>query len=600
MKPKFVCLLLCLFATTGYAFGGEKPWIEVRSPHFRVLTNAGGGEAREVAREFEEFRALMAIRYPTFRLESGAPLLIFAARDEETAKALNPNLWKTKGEKYASYYSHSWEKQYAMLRLDTWVRESQVNVFYDYAQMLLSLNTRWVPTWLSVGFDEFYSFTRYQENQALIGAPSERLLLLKLLARPTIPVEVMLDVNTRSPYMHDETEVYRFRAEAWALFHYLTLGPDMEDGKKLDQFFGKLQDGADQKTAFQQVFGSFKSVDAALQKYVERFTMRSLIVKNPPRFNEKDFSTRTMTMAETQAELGGYHLWSRDWDNARDYVRDALNNDPNLGLAHEEQGFLYLYDGKDAEALKEFTEALAKDKSLYLSQFFKTMMSSQATSDARADQSIFRQGLTDTLNLNLQFAPAFIQLSWLAVRQNDLKTALNYATRAEALEPSRAGYHTYTGQILFRMGRYQEAAEHARYVAQRWLTTDHNEAVDLWNSIPATQRPAGETLVEDRPKDTERAEGVMKEATCGDRKQWSLTIAQGDRSVSFRQAEKFRWGFSDTFWYGQNHIRICHGLEGKRTIAYYKPSSSKDSAGDAVEVEVRNELPAPPAKSPAD
>jgi hypothetical protein len=101
----------------------------------------------------------MAIRYPTLRLESAAPLLIFAARDEETAKALNPNLWKIKGEKYASYYSHSWEKQYAMLRLDTWTRESQVNVFYDYSQMLLSLNARWVPTWPSVGFDEFYSFT---------------------------------------------------------------------------------------------------------------------------------------------------------------------------------------------------------------------------------------------------------------------------------------------------------------------------------------------------------------------------------------------------------------------------------------------------------
>lgn len=600
MKLKLKCFLFASLFVARVSAGGEKPWNEVKSPHFRVLTNAGGGEAREVAREFEEFRALMAIRYPTFRLESGAPLLIFAARDEETAKALNPNLWKIKGEKYASYYSHSWEKQYVMLRLDTWVRESQVNVFYDYAQMLLSLNTHWTPTWLSVGFDEFYSFTRYKENQALIGAPSERLVLLKMLARPTIPIEVMLDVNARSPYMHDENEVYRFRAEAWALFHYLTLGPDMEDGKKLDQFFGMLQDGTDQKTAFRQVFGSFNSVEAGLQKYVERFTLRSLIVKNPPRFNEKDFSTRTMTMAETQAELGGYHLWSRDWDNATAYVRDALNNDPNLGLAHEEQGFLYLHDGKDAEAVKEFTEALEKDKSLYLSQFFKTMMSAQATSDVRADQSIFRRGLIDTLNLNMQFAPAFVQLSCLALRQNDLKTALSYATRAEGLEPSRAGYHTYTGQILLKMGRYQEAAEHARFVAQRWTAADHNEAVDLWNSIPEAQRPAGDAMVEDRPKDTERVEGVLKAATCGDRTQWSLTIAQGDRSVSFRQAEKFRWGFSDSFWYGQNHISICHGLEGKRTIAFYKPSPNKDTAGEAVEVEVRNDLPVIPAKSSAD
>jgi len=69
--------------------------------------------------------------------------------------------------------------------------------------------------------------------------------------------------------------------------------------------------------------------------------------------------------------------------------------------------------------------------------------------------------------------------------------------------------------------------------------------------------------------------------------------------VSFRQGEQFRWGYSDTFWYGQNHISICHGLEGKRTIVFYKPLSSGNSTGEASEVEVRNDLP-PSPKAPAD
>jgi tetratricopeptide (TPR) repeat protein len=501
----------------GHASAGEKPWIEVKSPHFRVLTDSGAGDAKLVAREFEDFRALMAQRYPNFRLESGAPLAIFAAKDEETAKALLPNVWKIKGEKYSGYYSHSWEKQFAMVRLDTWGRGSQPAVFYDFAQMVLSLNCRWAPTWLSVGFDEFYSYVLFGEGKAYLGNPSPRLKLLKNLHLAPIPVEVLLDVNARSPYMHDYDEVYRFRAEAWLLYHYLVFGPDMDGGAKLQQFFEMRQSGANQKAAFQQVFGSFKSMDVALQKYLERFTLPATQIINPERFSDKDFSVRTMTMAETQAELGGYHLWLRDWDHARDYVKDALNNDPNLGLAHEEQAFLLLHDGKDAEAVQEFSVALEKDKTLFLSQFFKTLLSPQATSEARADQSALRQGLTDTLNLNLQFAPAFIQLSLIALRQNDLKSALNYATRAESLEPSRAGYHTYTGQILMRMGRYQEAAEHARFVADRWIAADHNEAVELWNAIPEANRPTGAPVVEDRPKDSERAEGLLKTATCGDR-----------------------------------------------------------------------------------
>jgi hypothetical protein len=61
-----------------------------------------------------------------------------------------------------------------------------------------------------------------------------------------------------------------------------------------------------------------------------------------------------------------------------------------------------------------------------------------------------------------------------------------------------------------------------------------------------------------------------------------------------------RWGFSDTLWYGQNHISICHGLEGKRTIVFYKPSYTGDANGEAVEVEVRHDLTAIPANAPAD
>src|SRR5271167_4852336 len=89
----FVIPLLVLCAAAASA--GEKPWTEVRSPHFRVLTDASSGDARKVAHEFEQMRNVFATHLSGARLESGAPLLIFAVRDEETAKALEPHLWKT-------------------------------------------------------------------------------------------------------------------------------------------------------------------------------------------------------------------------------------------------------------------------------------------------------------------------------------------------------------------------------------------------------------------------------------------------------------------------------------------------------------------------
>jgi hypothetical protein len=105
--------------------------------------------------------------------------------------------------------------------------------------MLLALNCRWIPFWLSVGFNEFHSYALFEEGKAYVGNPSPRLKLLKSMHLAPIPVEVLLDVNGRSSYMHDYEDGRRFRGEAWLLFHYLVLGRDMGGGVKLQQFFDR-------------------------------------------------------------------------------------------------------------------------------------------------------------------------------------------------------------------------------------------------------------------------------------------------------------------------------------------------------------------------
>jgi len=114
-KPKWLIFMLALESLSATYRAAEKPWTEVKSPHFRVLTDASATSGRRVAFEFEQLRSVFARQFPNFRLDSGAPLVIFAARDEQTAKSLAPYLWKIKGAKPAGYFQHSWEKQYAWI-----------------------------------------------------------------------------------------------------------------------------------------------------------------------------------------------------------------------------------------------------------------------------------------------------------------------------------------------------------------------------------------------------------------------------------------------------------------------------------------------------
>ena len=589
-----VYIFCALFIFPAVSFAAEKPWIEVRSPHFRVLTNGSADDARRVAHEFEQLRYVFATLFPTFRLDSGAPFVVFAARDEDTAKSLEPLVWKMKGAKPAGLFHHGWEKQFAMVRLDTWSQGAREVVYHEYTHSILHMNAHWLPIWLDEGIAEFYAYTRFDEHHIYVGAPTERYRTMATAV--PIPVETLITVNERSPYYHDDDKVQMFYAESWALVHYLTFGPNMDGGKRMNQYFALIQKGMDQKKAFTQVFGDFAPMDKALQAYMTKFTFTSDILASPTDIDPKSFESRSLTMADTESELASFHLWTHNLDVARPLVEQALKNDPKLGLAHEEMGFLLFADGKDAQALDEFSQAYSLDATLYLSLFAKTMLSPIAISDTPADESAFHDALLKILTLNSQFAPAYIQLAKLSLRQGDPKTAVALSRKAEQLEPWRAGYHLLTGQALIRMGDGATAAVSAQYVAERWFGSDHNEAVELWDDVPVNQRPLGEILVQEAPRDTQEVTGILKSLTCDEQNQtWSFVVDHDGQDITYRGKGSGIpvGGFADTLWYGEDHFNSCHHLEGLRVVVHFHPPADGGDAGDVALIEVRDDLPAP-------
>jgi hypothetical protein len=71
---------------------GEKveSWLEVRSPHFVLITNGPPKAARRVIYQFEIIRAVWQTTFPSTRVDPSLPLTILAVRDEEGLKALMP------------------------------------------------------------------------------------------------------------------------------------------------------------------------------------------------------------------------------------------------------------------------------------------------------------------------------------------------------------------------------------------------------------------------------------------------------------------------------------------------------------------------------
>jgi len=595
--------LFCFLAVCNsvLAFAADKPWIEVRSQHFRVLTDGSEKDARHVAKEFEQMHNVFEFKIRRFKLDTGAPLLVFAPKDWESASSLNHIFGVGSPSAVLGVYQEGWEKQFAVFRSDksessfTNGVENSFNVIYhEYVHSILHMNTRWLPMWMDEGFADFFGSTHFQGDEVVLGFPTTRMRTLK--SNPLIPIDVMM----RMPKGAKNVNMFMFYAQAWGMIHYMEFGKNMEGGRKLDEFYGLLDQGMDQEKAFTEIFGDLKKFYDGLNQYLQSPTLSSAVLKDLPRVDEKQFTVRTLPAAEGEAEVAGYHVWMHNLKDARPIAEQAVKDDPKLALAQENMGFVDFGDGKDADATKEFSTAFDLDPKRYLSLYYKTML--DASQGKTFDEDAIYAGCLRVLQINPRFAEAYVQLSLHQLRLGSLNNALLMAQKAAALEPSRAGYNLLVAHILEMMGQNQDAAQIASFVAARWTGPDHDEAVEIWDSIPQSQRPPIDNPTDEIPKDTQTMAGRVDSITCADKDKnikFDLVLNHDGQPLHFHSDGGFASGYSDTIWYGRDHFNLCHHLEGVRTIVRYKPAKDATYAGDVAELEFRVDMPAPPTQQPA-
>ena len=95
-----VLLLTSLWLAESYTPAAEKPqkWLEVKSPHFVVATNANEKPGRRVADQFERIRSVFLTAFPHMRVDPSGPIIVLATKDEAGFKELEPADWRKKGQ----------------------------------------------------------------------------------------------------------------------------------------------------------------------------------------------------------------------------------------------------------------------------------------------------------------------------------------------------------------------------------------------------------------------------------------------------------------------------------------------------------------------
>ena len=571
----------------------EDHWLEVRSPHFHVITNGSAADGRRVIDEFEDIRYVIHYRFPTLRLDADAPLLVVAVKNQETALRLEPGLAKNGGDRIAGNFIQGWARNCAMVRLDEWSKGARETVYHEYTHSIFHLNSHWLPTWLDEGMAEFFAYTRFVDHRIYIGAPTER--SRALADGRLLPVADMLTDRPKD-YDHDERKTQLFYAEAWAMVHYMTFGVGMDQGSKLAGFFDDLQRGKEQQRAFVERFGPVPAFQESLRSYVGRFALTAGIVPPAPPVDVATITERPLPPAETDYELGTFHISENDRPGGRALIEQALALDPKLGGPHEEMGYLLYNEGKDEDARAQWKQAAELDPALYRSRFAYLMTgTSLAKQSAEQLQSTIAE-LRAILHLNPSYAAAYVQVALLHWQQGNMDNALRAADEAARLEPWRAGYRMLAGHVLLAQGKGADAARIARTAALFAEGTDRDEAVALWLEVPPAERGDGPPLTYDTPPGVQVIQGTLASLECGDREKGTkfsldlLPAASASASpLHLVPTSGFMFGTADTLYRGERRMSSCHHSNGRAALVAYKPTSA--GAGELVWLQVLDELP---------
>jgi hypothetical protein len=214
-----ICLPLLLLSLALPALGSEPEWVEIRSPHFSVVTDAGEKRGRDAALHFEQMRAIFGTIMVKAKVTMPAPLQIVAFRNTKEMRQFAP-LYKGKPTQVSGLFEGNSDRSFILL--DMSVEEPWRVVFHEYAHQLLNGNTSLsVQPWFDEGFAEYFSTIQVNGKEADVGLPSEdnyEILQQAGLVKVADLFRVQHDSST-----YNESGDHRsvFYAESWLVVHYI-------------------------------------------------------------------------------------------------------------------------------------------------------------------------------------------------------------------------------------------------------------------------------------------------------------------------------------------------------------------------------------------
>src|ERR1700685_2276959 len=98
MWKRIILFLPLLAAALAPARDKPENWLEVRSQHFIVVTNANEKAGRRIADQFERMRSVFHVAFPQLSNDTGLPIIVLAIKEEKDFRVREPQAYLAKGQ----------------------------------------------------------------------------------------------------------------------------------------------------------------------------------------------------------------------------------------------------------------------------------------------------------------------------------------------------------------------------------------------------------------------------------------------------------------------------------------------------------------------
>src|SRR6202158_5922811 len=551
-------------------------------------------------------------------VDPAQPVLILAAKNENTMKMLLPEDWEVKGHVHpAGLYQQGEDKHYVVLRLDSEGTNPFHALYHEYTHALLHLNFTGLPLWLDEGLAEFYGNSQLGDREARVGTIDETHLYI-LGQNKLLPIETLLNVEQGSPYYNEANRASVFYAESWALVHYLMLDPEAQRRQLLKNFVAAWDKSGSQIEAARQAFGDLKRFGQVIEGYSRQTRFRVALFKNAQQAADKTYSVRSLPPGEVLALRGDCAAHRNRLEQAQPLVEQAVQAQPNLAISHEALGY-YLYRKEDQSgADKEMKKAMELGSTSFVAPYYHGMLLLRGGLAAPEAMEEAIKSFQKATQINPQFAPAFEGLAQAySFAPETQKQALEAGIRAAKLDPTTHAYAINLINLLLNSNRDADARqlaqrllekasspeeaqtarellerikEHAQWVAERKARLDAAANATSQTMVANAPTWTQATTVsvtpapQQNPVDTSTlmaADGLVRGIDCSHKPAMTVTLGGGKRPFIFQAADFGKVGVT-----GDNALDLdyCDKWKGRRIRIWFLKAQGKEYLGEMTDL----------------